>query len=80
MKKFLLPVFSLLGVPVFADEANTLIDSSAVISNMNTMKTDLVNWSTSFMPIIAGIVGVFIVYWLFKFAIRLIKSFASTSK
>lgn len=80
MKKFMCALaVALIGGVSLAAEGDTF-DFSVVNTNMTSLKEALTTWSTAFTPILLGVVGVFIAYWLIKFAIRLIKSMSSTSK
>lgn len=55
-------------------------DAANGIDAFTTLAADLTAWSGKFMPIILGILGVFLVYWLIKFGLRLFKSFAGGAR
>lgn len=55
-------------------------DAQNGISAFTALKDDLAAWSEKFMPLILGVVGIFLVYWLIKFGLRLFKSFAGSGR
>lgn len=71
---------ALCGGSVFAEDAQNVFNFETVNTQMTGLKTSLEAWGQSFLPILIGIVAVFIGYWLLKFAIRLVKGMASASK
>lgn len=76
MKKYLVLAGSALaGFGVFADGA-AVIDTTALNSTITQIGTDLEGWVTTMLPIVGGIAGAFLVFWLFRLAIRIVKSFA----
>lgn len=72
------------SVPVAIAAGETpIIDqqmSEAASGAVNQLKTDLSSWVTTVLPYLLGIVGAFLVFWLIKFAIRLVKSYSNTAK
>lgn len=65
------------------ESTDTVLDQTMVESINSTMKTlgdELGDWGSSLLPIIGGIVGVFILFWVFKLGLRIVKSFATSSK
>lgn len=80
MKKFLSAAsIALLTGMVFA-EGTPIVDTTTAAAAVNQLKTDLSGWVTTVTPYILGIVGAFLVFWLIKFAIRIVKSFVGSSK
>lgn len=57
------------GTPIF-NGATTVNDS------LTQLKTDLSGWVDAALPILLGIFGVFAIFWLVKFALRIVKGFA----
>jgi hypothetical protein len=53
---------------------------TAITNNLTTLSTELGTWGGKLVPILATIVGVFVLFWLFKLGIRIVKSFATSSK
>lgn len=51
-----------------------------VNNTLQTLGTELGTWGTTLVPIIAGIIGVFVLFWVFKLGLRIVKSFATSSK
>lgn len=49
-------------------------------STMTKLGDELGSWGNTLIPIVAGIVGVFILFWVFKLGLRIVKSFATSSK
>ena len=83
MKKFLALCGSALASAVtFAEGAggSALVDTTAVNTAMTQIKTDLTTWVTAALPIVLGIAGAFLVFWLGKIVIRVIKSFGNSAK
>lgn len=80
IRKYLMALALALVVGTTHAADGDVFDFATVNTNMTSLKTALTTWSTAFTPILLAIVGVFLVYWLFKFAIRLIKSLSSTAK
>lgn len=71
-------LFSVGLLPLLADEA--IIDTTTATTAITTMKTELTSWVTSALPIVLGVAGAFLAFWLVKFAIRIIKQFVGTAK
>lgn len=81
MKKFLsAAAMALTTGMVFAEGGTTIVDTTTAATAVNQLKTDLSGWVTTVTPYILGIVGAFLVFWLIKFAIRLVKGFVGSSK
>lgn len=82
MKKFLALCGSALASAVtFAEGAGSaIVDTTAVNTAMTQIKTDLTTWVTAALPIVLGIAGAFLVFWLGKIVIRVIKSFGNSAK
>lgn len=83
MKKFLALCGSALASAVtFAEgpAGSSLVDTTAVNTAMTQIKTDLTTWVTAALPIVLGIAGAFLVFWLGKIVIRVIKSFGNSAK
>lgn len=57
-------------------EGNSLIDGTEVNTALTQVKTDLSTWVDAALPILLGIFGVFAIFWLVKFALRIVKGFA----
>lgn len=69
------------SVAAFADNAGTSnYDWSLLTTELTTIKDSLKSWMTDALPIMLGVVGVFLVVWLAKLAIRAIKGLASSGK
>lgn len=65
------------------ETGNAVLDPNmlqSVNTTMTTLGTELGSWGSSLIPIVAGIVGVFILFWVFKIGLRIVKSFATSSK
>lgn len=78
--KWLALCLSLGVLPSFAEGENTIIDTTTAATAVNTMKTELTKWVTDVLPYLLGIAGAFLVFWLVKLAIRIIRGFVNTSK
>lgn len=63
---------------VLADD--TLIDGTQVTASLTQVKTDLTTWVTAALPVLVGIFGVFAIFWLIKFGLRMVKGFARMGK
>lgn len=55
-------------------------DFSGVTTELTSLTASLKTWMTEALPIMLGVVGVFLVIWLAKLAIRAIKGLASSGK
>lgn len=55
-------------------------DFSGVTTELTSLTTALKTWMTGALPIMLGVVGVFLVIWLAKLAVRAIKGLASSGK
>lgn len=55
-------------------------DFSGVTTELTSLTTALKTWMSGALPIMLGVVGVFLVIWLAKLAIRAIKGLASSGK
>lgn len=65
------------------DGSSTVLDQTMLNTLNNTMTTlgdELGTWGSSLIPIVAGVIGVFILFWVFKLGLRIVKSFATSSK
>lgn len=80
MKKFLALCGSALASAVTFAEGSAIVDTTAVSTAMTQIKTDLTTWVTAALPIVLGIAGAFLVFWLGKIVIRVIKSFGNSAK
>ena len=83
MKKFLaLCGSALVSAVTFAEGAagSAIVDTTAVNTAMTQIKSDLTTWVTAALPIVLGIAGAFLVFWLGKIVIRVIKSFGNSAK
>ena len=79
--KWLALCLSLGVLPSFAEGENTgIINTETAATAVNTMKTELSSWVTTVLPYLLGIAGAFLVFWLVKLAIRLIRGFVNASK
>lgn len=80
IRKYLMAfALALVGGSTYAADGD-VFDFAVVNTNMTSLKNALVTWSTAFTPILLAIVGAFIVYWLFKFALRIAKSMSNAAK
>ena len=70
-------VFSLAG-SLFA-EGNSGPDFSAATTALTDVSTSLTSWVTGAMPILVGIAGAFLIFWLGRKVFRIIKSWAGSS-
>ena len=68
------------GVMSALAEGTPVIDTTTAASAVNQIKTDLGSWVTTVTPYLLGVAGAFLVFWLVKFAIRIIKGFVGSSK
>lgn len=57
-----------------------VIDTTAATTALTSIKDALTAWVTSAVPILLAVAGSFLVFWLVKLAIRIIKSFGSSAK
>lgn len=86
MLKKICAALAVVGTSAFALADDTVThllpqtDSANGIEAFQTLLTDLTAWSGKFLPICLGVVGVFLVYWLIKFGLRVFKSFAGSGK
>ena len=82
MKKKLLSALAVLGgaVSAFAEGNAFTFDTTAAQTAVSSIQTGLTTWATAVLPYLLGIVGAFLIFWLVKFAVRLIKGFTSASK
>lgn len=55
-------------------------DFTAATTALTSLKTALGDWVGTAMPIVIGVATAFLGFWLVKFAIRVIKSFAGAGK
>lgn len=60
----------------FAEGASVTIDAGNVTSLGTAMQT----WATTVMPIVLGVAGAFVAFYMLRLALRLLKSVASGSK
>lgn len=74
--------FACASVASFAEGAGTSgnYDFSGVTTELTSLTTALKTWMTGALPIMLGVVGVFLVIWLAKLAVRAIKGLASSGK
>lgn len=54
-------------------------NQTALTQIMQQLSTDLGTWFTQTLPILGSIVGVFILVWLVKLGLRIVKSLASST-
>lgn len=64
----------------FAEGATGNYDFSGVTTELTSLTAALKTWMTGALPIMLGVVGVFLVIWLAKLAVRAIKGLASSGK
>lgn len=72
MKK-LLAALALAPAAVFAEGGSAIVDPTAVNTALTQVKTDLTGFVTSNIPVIMGIAGAFLGFWLVRVVIRLVK-------
>lgn len=80
MKKFLALCGSALASAVTFAADSAIVDTATIDTAMTQIKTDLTTWVTAALPIVLGIAGAFMVFWLGKIVIRVIKSFGNSAK
>lgn len=51
-----------------------------VTTELTSLKTALTDWITAALPVILGILGAFLVFFLVRFAINLVKRFINSAK
>lgn len=61
-------------------EGSSNYDFTAATTELTSLKTAMTSWVTSALPIILGILGAFLVFFLVRFAIGLVKRFINGSK
>lgn len=61
--------------PIISTENQT-----ALTQTFQQLATDMGTWFTQILPILGSVVGVFILVWLVKLGLRVVKSLANTSK
>lgn len=64
----------------FAEGGTPIVDTSTASTAIEQIKTDLSGWVTTVMPYLLGILGAFLVFWLVKLAVRIIRGFVGTAK
>ena len=83
MKKFLSALCAVVCGVALAEGGSPIIPAdkiTALNNNMTQLGTDLGTWATGFMPVILTIIGVFMLFWLLRFAIGMVKGFSKSSK
>ena len=85
MKKFLSALCAVVGSVALAEggSGTPIIPADKITqlnNNMTQLGTDLGSWATGFMPVILTIIGVFMLFWLLRFAIGMVKGFSKSSK
>lgn len=78
IKYLALGVAGSLGSVLCAAEGDP--DFSAATTALTSIKDALADWVGSAMPIVIAVATAFLGFWLVKFAIRVIKSFAGAGK
>lgn len=78
MKKFALSLLSTVAVgsSALAEGEGSTIDTTAVTTALNGIKTDLSAWMTTAMPVFAAIAGVFLAAVLLFFVIKIVRRLA----
>lgn len=71
MKK-VFAALALAPMAVFA-EGTSIVDASAVNTAVGQIKTDLTGFVNTNIPVILGIAGAFLGFWLIRVIIRLVK-------
>lgn len=79
MNRLFLLLAALGVLPSFADGENSIINTEMAANVVNTMKTELISWVTTVLPYLLGIAGPFLVFWLVRLAIGLVKDFVNRS-
>lgn len=79
MKK-LFALLGVVGASSLALAAEGDPDFSAATTALTSLKTALVAWTGTAMPIFVAIGAAFMVFWLGKMIFRLVKGWASASK
>ena len=71
----------MLGVPVFAEGsgATITIDSAATTTALGTLQTQLGSYVSAVLPYLFAVAGVFMVIWLARLVLRLVKSFGGSA-
>jgi len=83
MKNILSALCALVSGVALADGGTPIISSENITklnNDMSQLGTDLGTWATGFMPVILTIIGVFMLFWLLRFAIGMVKGFSKSSK
>ena len=80
MNRLFLLLAALGVLPSFGADGDAIINTETAANVVNTMKTELSSWVTTVLPYLLGIAGAFLVFWLVKLAIRLIRGFVNASK
>lgn len=72
---------ALVGAAAFAEgEAGSgKIDLTPATTALNDMKTALTDWVTAAAPIVVAIAGGFLVFWVIRLVIKLVKRAGSSS-
>lgn len=77
MKKLFILGCSLASLGAFAADGDSSYDFTAVTTEVTNLKTALSGWMTTALPVIIGIVGVFLGPWLFRLVFKWVKSLAN---
>lgn len=78
MKKILFSASAVLaGLPLLAADGDKIVDVTAVNSLMGQIKTDLSGWVSAALPVLGGIAGCFLLFWLVKVVFRVIKGWSN---
>lgn len=74
MKKLINSVLVFSPMFAMAADGDVTIDTAAATSALTSITGAISTWFTSAFPIIVGVVGVLLVPWLLRLAIRVVKS------
>lgn len=64
----------------FAEGSTATYDFTKVTTELESLKTALSGWIGNALPVILGILGAFLVFFLVRFAINLVKRFINSAK
>ena len=85
MKKHLLGLAGVFGfgLAAFAEDPSHILDqttTTALNTAFTTLKSDLGTWMGGILPILLGIAGIFLVAWLGRLGLRMMKSMSNSGK
>lgn len=71
---------ALVGAAAFAEgTTGSSIDLTPATTALNDMKTALMDWVTAAAPVVVAIAGGFLVFWVIRLVIKLVKRAGSSS-